>query len=129
MNRTRSRRALSLPGLALALLIPLGLAGCEGPVGPAGPPGPPGDAGSFSHIGILDESGWGEVLLPPEFGNIDNPPMLSCYVADADWYWYVINTDLANEIYCLLEEDQGRLYAVLDAKHLAGWWFAFVVVY
>lgn len=118
-----------MPILALAVLVPLGMAACEGPIGPMGPQGPAGEGTTFSYIGILDEFGWGEVLLPPEVGDIDNPPLLNCYVADDDWYWYVINTDLENGIYCLLEEDQGNLYAVLDAEHLAGWWFAFVIVY
>jgi hypothetical protein len=128
-NRSDPRGTFPLRALAFALLAPLLIAACEGPVGPRGPQGPPGEGSVFSYIGILDEFGWGEVLLPPEVGDIDNPPLLNCYVADDDWYWYVINTDLVNEIYCLLEEEQGRLYAVLDAEHLAGWWFAFVVVY
>jgi hypothetical protein len=127
MNPVRPRSALR--ALAFALLLPLGIAACEGPVGPPGPRGAPGEGNRISYIGVLDEFGWAEVLLPPEVGNIDDPPLLNCYVADDDWYWYVINTDLENRIYCLLEEDQGRLYAVLDAEHLAGWWYSFVIVY
>jgi hypothetical protein len=129
MNPVRPRSASSLRALAFALLLPLGIAACEGPVGPQGPRGAPGEATRISYIGVLDEFGWAEVLLPPEAGTIDDPPLLSCYVADDDWYWYVINTDLENRIYCLLEEDRGRLYAVLDAEHLAGWWYSFVIVY
>lgn len=129
MHSTGPRRAFSLRGVAFTLLVPLALVACDGPIGPAGPPGPPGDASRFSYIGVLDASGYGELLLPVEAGTIDDPPLLNCYVAEDTWYWYVINTDLENEIYCLLEEEEGRLYAVLEAAHLAGWWFAFVVVY
>jgi len=122
-------------GLILAVMVPFVIAACEGPVGPRGPEGPPGppgapgDAARFTYVDILDETGWGEVLLPVEAGTMDDPPLLTCYIADDDWYWYVINTDFANEIYCVIEEEAGRLYAVLDAESLAGWWFAFVVVY
>jgi hypothetical protein len=129
MNRPGPRHARPLRALVLAVLLPVAIMACDGPVGPPGPPGPPGQGTTLSFIGVLDEFGWAEVLLPSEVGTIDDPPQLSCYVADAEWYWYVINTDLTNEIYCLLEEHQGGLYAVLDAEHLAGWWFAFVVVY
>jgi hypothetical protein len=133
--------------MVLALLVPLGMAACEGPVGPTGPPGPPGATGPtgppgpqgpqgppgeatvFRFVGVLDETGWGEVLLPEEAGTMDDPPLLICYIADDDWYWYTINTDFANEIYCVIEEENGRLYAVLDAISLAGWRFAFLVIY
>lgn len=129
MSHVGVRRRFPLRAVAFAILVPLGVGACDGPVGPPGPEGPPGQGTTLSFVGVLDEFGWGEVLLPAEAGTIDDPPQLSCYVAEDDWYWYVINTDLTNEIYCLLEEDQGGLYAVLDAEHLAGWWFAFVVVY
>ncbi len=115
--------------LALAFLLPLAALACDGPVGPPGPPGPPGEVNRFTYMDILDETGWGEVLLPAEAGTIDDPPHLTCYIADDVWYWYVINTDFENEIFCVLEEENGQLYAVLDAIHLAGWWFAFVVVW
>lgn len=117
--------------LVLALL-PLGLAACEGPTGPEGPPGPPGapgDGARLTFVGVLDDAGWGEILLPQEAGTMDDPPMLTCYIADDDWYWYVVNTDFENEIYCVIEEENGRLYAVLDAQILAGWRFALVVMY
>jgi hypothetical protein len=129
MHRTGRRHAFSLRAVAFTILLPLALVACDGPMGPEGPPGPPGDASRLSHIGVLDAAGLGEVLLPPEAGTIDDPPLLNCYVAEDTWYWYVINTDLDNGIYCVLEEEEGRLYAVLEAPHLAGWWFAFVVVY
>lgn len=119
----------ALRTLSLALLVPLALTACEGPVGPEGPPGPPGEGARFTFVGVLDEEGWGEVLLPVEAGTMEDPPALTCYIADDVWYWYVINTDFANDIFCVIEEEDGRLYAVLDAVTLAGWWFAFVVMY
>jgi hypothetical protein len=119
----------ALRALVLALILPLAAAACEGPTGPRGPTGPPGEATRFTHIGVLDQTGWGEVLLPAAAGTMEDPPLLSCYVADDTWYWYVIHTDFDNDIFCVIEEENGRLYAVLDAPTLAGWWFAFVVIY
>lgn len=139
--------------LAFAVLVPMIFAACEGPVGPAGPTGPAGPAGPtgpagatgeqgpqgpagpagpgtrLTHVGTLDAQGFGGVQLPAAAGTIDDPPLVNCYIADEDWYWYVINTDVANDIVCGLFEDQGNMYAFLQSLPLAGWRYSIVVVY
>jgi hypothetical protein len=62
-------------------------------------------------------------------GTIDDPPLMNCYVADEDWYWFVINTDIDNDTVCALMEYEGDVYAFLSSPPLAGLRYSIVVVY
>lgn len=101
-----------------------------------------------SQIGNLDALGTASVALPREAGNINNLPVVSCYVADPldaaqNRVWYQIGSvqlpaDLPTEddpngvlSNCIVESDAGdpnRLRATIEGE-TPGWLYQFVAIF
>jgi len=125
--------------LGVVLLV-LAIAACEGAMGPMGPEGPqgpageeglPGAEGSGTRVvfqGLLDENGNAYHALPEEL-SIDNPPILTCYVAKGDYYWAQVSTDETRGTWCGVEESNGGIRAFLETDQYAGWRYAIVIIY
>jgi hypothetical protein len=86
--------------IMLSVLLAAGCGGETGPTGPQGPQGdtgPPGPAGTAMVMvtGTLDAGGGAVVHLPAVAGTIDNPPLVTCYLAEfaTDQVWLVMATD------------------------------------
>ncbi len=101
-----------------------------------------------SPIGTLNASGAASVALPRDAGNIEDLPILGCYVADPfgsaqNRVWYQISSvQLPDDVptnedpsgvlsNCILEADDGdpnRLRATIEGE-TPGWLYQFVVIY
>lgn len=107
------------------------LAGCEGPMGPAGPPGPEGEPGPGTRVvrsTTVNSEGTAAVNLPAAAGTLQDPPALTCYLAEtSSGPFLVVGTDLQGPI-CGLGQGQSNLVAlIIDAP--PGWVARFVAVY
>lgn len=67
-----------------------GPTGPRGPIGPTGETGPPGPGSRVVLSDVLDDSANATIVqLPQAAGDMDDPPLVACYVFDVD-SWFVI---------------------------------------
>ena len=113
----------------------LALVACSGDIGPVGPEGPqgvqgvPGPGTRTVLAGQLDSAGNGAVTLPSAAGTLNDPPAVTCYIADSanSTAWLLIATsNLAGA--CGLGWT-GATWGVAIVQSEPFWLFRIVVVY
>lgn len=124
--------------LAVAVLLSIGVAACEGPMGPAGAPGP---GTRLVLNGTTDQFGEAQIDLPAEAGTIESPPAVTCYLSQTGLEWLIISfdtdsdtdTDTTTDFFgvtaCLLSQSTGGSLSVVILGVPASWMFRVVVVY
>ena len=114
----------------LALLLTV--AACEGSVGPMGPQGPVGASGpGMRTVGttLIALDGTARIQLPVGFGTMDNPPAISCFIAQVQsGPWLVVATDLSTGLSCGIGASGGSLVVVLVGGP-PFWFFRVVAVF
>lgn len=118
---------------AVAVALVFGAVACEGPVGPEGPRGPEGPAGPGTRMtftGQLDDIGDATVNLPAEAGTLDEPPSVTCYIADVpDGTYLAIASDGSSAPSCGFGETGSGTLAAIIVGGPANWYYRIVVVY
>ena len=124
--------------LAVAVLLSIGVAACEGPMGPAGAPGP---GTRLVLNGTTDQFGEAQIDLPAEAGTLESPPAVTCYLSQTGLEWLIISfdtdsdtdTDTTTDFFgvtaCLLSQSTGGSLSVVILGVPASWMFRVVVVY
>jgi hypothetical protein len=108
-----------------------GNAGAQGPTGPVGPQGASGPGTRLTIKGTTDSQGGFAADLPASAGTIDNPPLITCYLAlslpngnpDPNG-WYVPSSPT----FCGFGGSNGK-YGVFMYRATVRWPAMFVVVY
>ncbi len=89
----------SLASLLVAVTLLLFTISCdvfEGPVGPEGPQGAIGDSGPGTrtvYSGQFDTTGQVEITLPPEAGDMSDPPVIGVYISPDGISWGAVAID------------------------------------